>query len=149
MANTTAVSTGKKTGAGIVIFILLLLAAGASAGRNLTAVYSERGMVSGDTSSPAPATPHHPLKKNTVIQEFSIQAGAFASQANADKLQQKLRAGGYRTDVYKNFLGGKKLFYLVWVGSYHSEEEAKPDLASLKSKFNISGVIRPRSILQH
>jgi cell division septation protein DedD len=92
--------------------------------------------------------PRQKGRKNTEVQEFSIQVGAFSAQKNADRLQQKLRAAGYRTDVYKNYLTANKLYYLVWVGSYQSEEAAKPDLTSLRDKFNITGVIRPRSILR-
>jgi hypothetical protein len=77
--------------------------------------------------------------------EFAIQVGAFAIRKNAEKLQRQFAAGGYRADVYENLLDGKNLLYLVWIGSYPTMEDAQAHLKEIKTKFNIDGVLRPRS----
>ncbi len=79
------------------------------------------------------------------VKELAIQLGAFALKKNALRLQQRLRAIGYHADIFENLIDGKNLLYLVWVGSYPSEEAAKPDLDSIKARIKIEGVARPRS----
>ncbi|HUL44237.1 MAG TPA: SPOR domain-containing protein [Bacteroidota bacterium] len=77
--------------------------------------------------------------------EYSIQVGAFAKKTNAEKLCKKIKAGGYKAEVLENLLDGKNLLYLVWVGSYLSPEAADKDLAGIKTKYRIAGVLRPRT----
>jgi hypothetical protein len=101
---------------------------------NLTLICSTQAFFPQDTST------------DQSIKEYAIQVGAFAKKKNAERLQQRIQTDGYRVDVYENLIDGKRLFYLVWVGVYRSEEEAQPDLTVIKSKFDIDGVIRPRTI---
>lgn len=77
--------------------------------------------------------------------EYAVQVGAFAQKGNALKLQRRLRSDGYRVDVYDNLLDGKNLLYLVWVGSFKTEQEAEKLLPRLKSKHQIHGVVRVRN----
>jgi hypothetical protein len=151
-AMTSCITTIIRT---LILLVLLstthLIAGGAGTDRLLSR-QEVNPSAPGDSTAGSTATKRasrHKTSKNTEVQELSIQAGAFSLQKNADRLQQKLRAAGYRTDVYKNYLTANKLYYLVWVGSYQTEEEARPILASLKEKFNIDGVLRLRSILRH
>ncbi len=78
--------------------------------------------------------------------EWAIQVGAFTRKDNADKLLQKISTDGYLVNVYENLLDGKNLYYLVWVGSFKSEEEAKPLLKEIKNKYKIEGVLRARQV---
>jgi len=85
------------------------------------------------------------LPHNTSGTEYSIQVGAFAVKGNAEKLYRRVTAGGYKAEILENLLDGKNLLYLVWVGSYASPDLANKDLAGIKSKFKIAGVLRPRT----
>ena len=76
--------------------------------------------------------------------EYAIQIGAFAVRQNAEQIQKKVAAGGFKADIFENLLDGKNLLYLVWIGSYSSEEAAQKDLVTIREKFSISGVLRPR-----
>jgi len=80
------------------------------------------------------------------VKEYAIQVGAFAKKENAERLKKRIQTAGYRVDIYENLLDGQRLLYLVWVGVYLSEESAQPDVAVIKSKFKIDGVIRPRTV---
>ncbi len=80
------------------------------------------------------------------VKEYAIQVGAFAKKEHAERLRKRIQKAGFRVDIYENLLDGQRLLYLVWVGVYQSEESAQPDLAVIKSKFKIDGVIRPRTI---
>ena len=91
---------------------------------------------SGDDNAP----PHH-----DIANEFAIQIGAFAIKQNAERMQKKLIAGGFKAEIFENLLDGKNLLYLVWIGSYPSAEAAQKDLSDIKEKFNLSGVLRPRT----
>ena len=79
-------------------------------------------------------------------QEWAIQIGAFSIKENAEKLRKKFISDGYTVNVYENLLDGKNLLYLVWVGSFDTEDEARPLLKEIKSKYNIDGVLRMRQV---
>ncbi len=81
--------------------------------------------------------------------DYAIQVGAFAHRAYAVKLKQKLAKAGYKVDVYDNFIDGKKLLHLVWVGTYSSESEAQAERAAISQQFKIDGVIRARTAWPH
>lgn len=99
-----------------------------------------------DAFIPQQATISGDSTTHKAVKEYGIQVGAFSKKKNAIRLQQKIQAAGYRVDIYENFIDGKQLLYLVWVGIYLSEEDAQPDLTAIKSNFNIDGVIRPRTV---
>lgn len=71
---------------------------------------------------------------------FALQVGAFSTQASASKVKAQMDELGYRTDVVPRDHGGKTLF-LVWVGRYSSQEEARGEGQSLKSQQGISSMI--------
>lgn len=81
--------------------------------------------------------------------DYAVQVGAFAHRKYADNLKQKLVKAGYNVDIYDNFIDGKKLLHLVWVGTYKSESEAQADRAAISEKFKIDGVIRARTAWPH
>jgi len=56
--------------------------------------------------------------------KYAIQVGAFSKRANALNLQTQLSADGYQVEVVKK-AGRRRILYLVWVGNYHSRQEAQ------------------------
>ena len=101
----------------------------------ITSQYLTRAS-SGDENAP----PHQ-----NIANEYAIQIGAFGVKQNAERMQKKLILGGFKAEIFENLLDGKNLLYLVWIGSYTSAEAAQKDIAEIKEKFNISGVLRPRT----
>ncbi len=79
-------------------------------------------------------------------QEFAIQIGAFSIKKNADKLKKRFSLAGYDANLYENFIDGKNLLYLVWIGAFKTAEDAQPTLQEIKKKYNIEGVLRMRSL---
>ena len=77
--------------------------------------------------------------------EYAIQVGAFSVRSNAEKLQQRLSVDGYRVDIFENFLDGKNLLYLVWIGSFKTMRDAQEGLSTIQSKTGIKGILRTRS----
>jgi len=77
--------------------------------------------------------------------DYAVQIGAFSIRENAEKLQQRFNSEGYKSDVYENFLDGKNLLFLVWVGSFNNQQEADNLRSEIKEKYNIDGLIRMRS----
>ena len=77
--------------------------------------------------------------------DYAVQIGAFSIRENAEKLQQRFLTEGYKVDIYENLLDGKNLLYLVWIGSFGTEEEAQRIQIEVKTKYNIDGLIRMRS----
>ena len=82
--------------------------------------------------------------RTDVESEFSIQVGAFAVPENAKKYQKIFQAEGYETSVYENFLDGKNLLYLVWVGSFRAREDADETIQSIRTKHRINPILRTR-----
>lgn len=79
-------------------------------------------------------------------QEYAIQIGAFSIKQNAEKLKKRFSSDGYDANLYENFIDGKNLLYLVWIGAFNTAEEAQPMLQEINKKYNIEGVLRMRSL---
>ncbi len=77
--------------------------------------------------------------------EYAVQVGAFTHQKYADKLKRKLAKAGYKVDVYDNYIDGKTLMHLVWVGTFRSESEAQATRLAISEQFKIDGVMRART----
>lgn len=78
---------------------------------------------------------------NTIVQaqnRFSIQVGAFSTESNAQRYASQF--SGYQTRIREKEIGGKKLF-VVLVGEYPNEIDAKNEVQKLKSRFNVDGII--------
>ena len=76
--------------------------------------------------------------------EFSIQVGAFSRKKNAERLSKKFRADGWDVDLFENVLDKTRTFYLVWIGSYPSLDEAHQQQSAIEERYKIHGVIRQR-----
>lgn len=91
---------------------------------------------SSTSSSPVPQPPERG--------KFTIQTGAFSSMENAQFMQNYLKKQGF-ADVFisKRQVAGK-LFFVVWVGSYLTQDEAEKEGDRLKKKIrNLEITIKP------
>jgi len=78
--------------------------------------------------------------------EYTVQVGAFSHKQNALKMYKIFKTAGFNVDIYQNYLDGKPLLYLVWVGSYKSFDDVNSAQNVIKIAYNIEGVIRERSV---
>jgi cell division septation protein DedD len=74
---------------------------------------------------------------------FTVQAGAYATNANADKQRRYFDDLGYKVEIVNKVRNGKNLF-LVWVGSFGTMEEAREIVREIKSKYRIESMIVER-----
>jgi len=86
-----------------------------------------------------------PTYPTSVKFEYAVQVGAFEKKSNALKLQATLSHVGYQVDVYENYLDGKKLLYLVWVGNFTTVEGADSISKEITAGQKLKGVLRMRS----
>ncbi|MCX6170059.1 MAG: SPOR domain-containing protein [Ignavibacteriales bacterium] len=81
-------------------------------------------------------------KVDTKEYNFTIQAGAFLNVENAQKLSDQLKKENYFTEITSKEVGGS-ILNVVNVGRFANEEETKPVLNFLESKFNLKGRVVP------
>jgi tetratricopeptide (TPR) repeat protein len=74
---------------------------------------------------------------------LSLQAGAFLSRANADKVKTKMMENGFDADILILKDSKGRDWYLVRSGNYSSAEEAKKNAAAIKTKLGIVPAICP------
>ena len=84
------------------------------------------------------SSPYKP--KNYTGTKFTIQAGAFGSLQNAEKLKNKLLQAGYHANIKPKIVNGKTL-HIVTVGSFAEKSQATNFLDILKNKHNFTGRI--------
>jgi cell division septation protein DedD len=75
-----------------------------------------------------------PAKKDTG--NYMVQVGAFSNQGNATALKQKLEAQGYTCTLQEKNIGGT-IFYVICVGYYANETEAKIQAEIIDKKYNL------------
>lgn len=74
--------------------------------------------------------------------QFTIQAGAFLSEENAQKLMDSFRSAGYFTELKKRDVAGSTL-NVVNVGKFETETEAHKTLDFINMRYKLNGrVIR-------
>jgi cell division septation protein DedD len=74
---------------------------------------------------------------------FTVQAGAYSTNANAAKQKKYFDDLGYKVEIVNKVRNGKNLF-LVWVGSFGTMEEAREIVREIKSKYKIESMIVER-----
>ena len=89
-------------------------------------------------SAPQIQQPVQQKKNETKEYNFTIQAGAFLNVENAKKLSDQLKKENYFTEIATKEVGGS-ILNVVNVGRFANEEETKPVLNFLESKFNLKG----------
>ncbi len=70
--------------------------------------------------------------------KYSIQVGAFSTEANAQKFA--LQFSGYSTKIREKEISGK-ILYVVLVGDFESENDARQEMQTLKNKFKVDGIL--------
>lgn len=73
---------------------------------------------------------------------FTIQAGAFLNNENAQKLKSVFESNGWYSSIFSKEVGGS-ILNVVTVGKFKSESEAQKLLQIIKDKFNLNGRIIP------
>lgn len=88
----------------------------------------------------APVTIENPARNAAVKGNFKVQAGAYASKANADKLAADLRSKGYSVEIQSS-LAESLTLYKVLIGSFKTREDAQKLASELNAKGNTASVI--------
>jgi cell division protein FtsN len=84
-----------------------------------------------EATPPAPAQPSRPVDKPAARETYFLQAGAFSSAEEADKLKAKLAMLGMEAAVQDATLADKTI-HRVRLGPYKNEDDMKKMLATLK-----------------
>lgn len=90
--------------------------------------------------APEAAPPQAPAAepKTGVLGSWVVQVGSFSSQQNAVGLRDKLRQGGFTTQVEKVRVDGKT-HYRVRVGPFLERDQAEQSRRQLADKFKLNG----------
>ena len=75
-------------------------------------------------------------------QVFSIQIGSFQDKSKAKSLKEKLDKNGYKAEVVSRDLGGKGLWYRVWVGKFTTKAQAGKTLDLIAKDYSKSFIIK-------
>jgi len=70
--------------------------------------------------------------------KFTIQAGAFSNNENAESLQLKFEKSGIFSEIKDKLVAGTT-FHVVYVGKFITENDAESFLMTINEKFDISG----------
>lgn len=81
-----------------------------------------------------------PIREVVAEKQYSIQAGAFMSKANAENLKKKFESDGYYSSIFTKEVGGS-LLNVVIVGRFSNQDEANKELQIIDSKYQTSGRI--------
>lgn len=96
-----------------------------------------------DTASRAPKGAADSTKTIRLQVQFSLQVGAYATQANAEKQKSFFEGLGYPAEIISKLKDNRSLF-LVLVGAYPTYEEAKAHGNEIKQKHNIDSIVISR-----
>jgi len=95
-----------------------------------------------------PVTPPRPVageapSSGVTPTAFTLQVGAFGTQANAEKQKQFFENLGYSVEVISKMRDTRMLF-VVLVGTYSSYDEAKGKGAEIKKKHSVDSMVVPK-----
>lgn len=91
--------------------------------------------------TPVKLKPPGPVEKYPTT--FTVQVGAFSTLANAEELKAKFERESYSSNIFTIVNNGKKL-HKVWVGEFHSYDEAKRFTSEIRKKFNLESIVVSR-----
>jgi len=74
--------------------------------------------------------------------KFTIQAGAFSNQNNAESLKEEFLNSGIFSETKEKLVGGT-VFHVVYVGKFVTENDAEGFLQVINKKYELSGRIVP------
>ncbi|MCU0645948.1 MAG: tetratricopeptide repeat protein [bacterium] len=69
--------------------------------------------------------------------QYTLQIGAFGKRDNAAKLKETFSQKGYDVEITTKYLSDQ-LLYLVWIGEFETEEQARRFGADLKNRYDIT-----------
>lgn len=92
---------------------------------------------------PPSASPAKDSGAEPDAREFALQVGAFSTEPNADKLRKLFAGLGYPVEVIRRAQEGRTI-YLVWVGRYGSEEEARSHIPGIRQQQSITPMVVKR-----
>jgi tetratricopeptide (TPR) repeat protein len=99
------------------------------------------------SDQPAPPSEELPevLSEPAVTSEkpsisYTVQVGAYSNPSNADARKQFFEAEGFTVQLSSKTRNGQTL-YLVWVGSFSTENEAREFIKSLREKYGTSSTL--------
>ena len=104
---------------------------------------TEHVVVPPTTQTNTPVVTKEPPPPVTSSGVYSLQVGAFASEANADRLRSAVQALGYSVEVVPR-PRADKIMYHVWVGSFATEAEARAAAAELRTKHSMDAILVTR-----
>ena len=70
--------------------------------------------------------------------KYTIQAGAFGNNENAETLKNLFTSAGYFSEIKGKQVAGT-LFHVVYVGKYTTKDEAKNSLRQINSTYSLDG----------
>ncbi len=91
-------------------------------------------------SAAEPAAPAPTLPANRAG-AYVVQAGAFKSEDEANKLRERLRTGGVAAFVEKSS-DGETTFWKVRAGPYADRSGAEAAVSTLKQKFQLAAIVK-------
>lgn len=101
-------------------------------------------------TEPPVTTPAPPVKETTTKEEplpstgnYSLQVGAYSSQANANRQKQFFEYHKYVVDVERRMKGSRELFY-VFVGRYPTADAARAAGEDMMRSFQIETFVVTR-----
>ncbi len=97
------------------------------------------------TGVPAVKTPDKQEKVPAATQsksKYTIQIGAFLSEANAKSLRDKVAKDNIIVNVKTKDIGGS-MFYVVYAGGYSDEKTAEKAIPNFNSQYSVKGRVVP------
>jgi tetratricopeptide (TPR) repeat protein len=74
---------------------------------------------------------------------FAVQVGAFSTAENATKQRRFFHSVGYPVEILNKVKRGKS-YYLVWIGSFKSYDEARKFRNEMKGRYKIEPIVVER-----
>ena len=74
---------------------------------------------------------------------FAVQVGAFSTAENASKQKRFFHNVGYPVEILNKVKRGKS-YYLVWIGSFKSYDEARKFRNEMKGRYKIEPIVVER-----
>lgn len=90
-------------------------------------------------SQMSPTQPQAGLQANGLPQGFVVQVGAFAAEANAEQLLQKLKAKGYQAYRSRSKSGA----HAVLIGPHIDRQQAQRTAQNVKRDLGLDSMIKP------